>query len=243
MFRLPRIFAVMPTVLSEKILPKRHSKMSKANITRDIIGACSGLLITSAGDMAEPTSSDVDTPGNVRAVLTSMGGRNKRGAWSIDEDEALLSARRQLLAAGDTVGKLERVSELSNADCTVESRRQAAKDRVKKLRKFFRRAAPHLIDEAGLQIIDDTRRTDINRTAAPTATAASAARPPEERAAAARRAAATRTANAASAPFPWLLTTPSIQPPVKPVKLSYDTPFSLDVPHGPIPFGAQTSVE
>ena len=101
----------------------RQSKGSKATSTRDIIGACADLLSTGddvagsiRGDVAT-TSSHVDTPSSVRAVLTSMDGRNKGGAWSIEEDLALLSARRRLLAAGDKVSKLERASS-SDADST-----------------------------------------------------------------------------------------------------------------------------
>ena len=108
----------MPTALSEKILPHRRSRASKAKTTRDIVGACADLLGTSAAaadvagssrsDVAAVSTSDVAASSSVRAVLTSMDGRKKGGAWSIEEDLALLSARQQLLDAGAEVGTLER---------------------------------------------------------------------------------------------------------------------------------------
>ena len=117
----------MPTALSEKILPHRRSRASKAKTTRDIVGACADLLGTSAAaadvagssrsDVATVSTSDVAASSSVRAVLTSIDGRKKRGAWSIEEDLALLSARRQLLDAGAEVGTLERAC--SDADSTI----------------------------------------------------------------------------------------------------------------------------
>ena len=51
----------MPKALSEKILPSRRSRASKAKTTRDIVGACADLLGTSAAaaDVADCSVCDV----------------------------------------------------------------------------------------------------------------------------------------------------------------------------------------